>query len=47
MRAFVSGENLFTLTNYKGFDPEQALSGSTGNNIPGVKVYTVGLKVDF
>ncbi len=47
VKAFVSGENLFTLTNYKGFDPEQALSGSTGNNIPGVKVYTVGLKVDF
>ncbi|MBR8536076.1 TonB-dependent receptor [Carboxylicivirga mesophila] len=47
LRAFVSGENLFTLTKFKGFDPEAALNGRLGNAIPGVKVVTVGLKIDL
>jgi len=46
-RVFVSGENLWTLTNYKGFDPEGSISGSTGSTIPGVKVFTVGVKIDM
>ncbi|WP_456460487.1 SusC/RagA family TonB-linked outer membrane protein [Reichenbachiella sp.] len=47
VRAYVSGENLWTLSKFKGFDPEGALNGTTNNNIPGVKVVTVGLKVDL
>jgi TonB-linked SusC/RagA family outer membrane protein len=43
----VSGENLWTLTDYKGFDPEGSLSGTTNNSIPGVKVVNVGLKINF
>jgi len=46
-KLFVSGENLWTLTDYKGFDPEGSLSGTTSNNIPGVKTYTFGLKMDL
>lgn len=46
-RVFISGENLWTLTKFKGFDPEGALTGVTNNNIPGVKTYTVGVKIDL
>lgn len=46
-KVFASAENLWTLTGYRGFDPEAALSGVTNNNIPGVKTYTLGLKVDL
>ncbi|KXX68827.1 TonB-dependent receptor [Flammeovirga sp. SJP92] len=47
VRAFVSGENLWTLTNYNGFDPEMSINGVTGNNIPGVKVVSTGFNLDF
>lgn len=47
LKAYVSAENLFTLTNYKGFDPEVAINGITNNNIPGVKVVTVGFKIEL
>ena len=44
---FVSGENLWTLTNYKGFDPEASIVGTTNSTIPGVKTVTFGLKLDL
>ncbi|WP_075589806.1 SusC/RagA family TonB-linked outer membrane protein [Labilibacter marinus] len=47
LRAFISGENMFTLTKFKGFDPEAALNGRLSNAIPGVKVVTMGLKIDL
>ncbi|MBB3697246.1 SusC/RagA family TonB-linked outer membrane protein [Flammeovirga yaeyamensis] len=47
VRAFVSGENLLTFTNYKGFDPEMSINGVTGSNIPGVKVISTGFNLDF
>ncbi|NMM48328.1 SusC/RagA family TonB-linked outer membrane protein [Marinigracilibium pacificum] len=47
LKAFVSGENLFTLTKYKGYDPEVAINGTTSNTIPGTKVITLGLKVEL
>jgi len=47
LKIFVSGENLLTITDYKGFDPEGAMSGTTNNNIPGVKVFTFGVKMDL
>ncbi|WP_224489327.1 SusC/RagA family TonB-linked outer membrane protein [Robertkochia flava] len=46
-KAFLSAENLFTLTNYKGFDPEIAINGTTSNTIPGTRVVTIGLKLDL
>ncbi|MEH0155164.1 TonB-dependent receptor [Limibacter armeniacum] len=47
LRVFVSGENLWTLTNFKGFDPEGVINGTTNNTVPGVKVITGGLKLDL
>ncbi len=49
-RVFVSGENLFTLTNYSGTDPE-SVDVTTGidyyNNYPLSKRITVGLTLNF
>jgi hypothetical protein len=47
MRVYVTGENLWTLTNYKGFDPEVGINGVTSSSIPGVKVISFGLKMDL
>ncbi|HML65321.1 MAG TPA: TonB-dependent receptor [Dysgonomonas sp.] len=47
-RVFVSGQNMFTLTKYKGFDPERA--GIDATNIysyPLVKTFTAGINVTF
>jgi len=47
-RVFVSGQNLFTMTKYKGFDPERA--GVNATNIysyPLVKTFTAGINVTF
>ena len=51
---FVSGQNLITLTNYKGYDPE---ADTMGNNdsaagidlgaYPNPKTYTIGLRANF
>ena len=48
VRIYVSGQNLFTLTSYKGFDPERA--GVQPTNIysyPLVKTFTTGINVTF
>ncbi len=47
LKVFASGENLWTLTDYKGFDPEGAINGTTNSSIPGVKVFTFGVKMDL
>jgi TonB-linked SusC/RagA family outer membrane protein len=47
LRVFVSGENLWTLSKYEGYDPEGAINGTTSSSIPGVKVVTLGLKLDL
>lgn len=47
-RIFVSAQNLFTLTKYRGFDPERA--GVEATNIysyPLVKTFTAGINVTF
>ncbi|PNW26929.1 SusC/RagA family TonB-linked outer membrane protein [Formosa algae] len=52
-RLYVSGQNLFTFTNYKGIDPEVSYSNSSSNigldygSYPNVKSYTVGLNISF
>jgi TonB-dependent starch-binding outer membrane protein SusC len=55
MRLYVSGQNLITITNYSGFDPESQNTG--GGRIPSLgvdyltqpqaRVYTFGLNVGF
>ncbi len=52
LRVFVSGQNLLTLTNYTGFDPEFGMGGTLsagvdGGTYPQSKVYTMGLQVEF
>ncbi|MEH0157806.1 TonB-dependent receptor [Limibacter armeniacum] len=56
LRAYVSGQNLFVLTNYSGFDPEvnTALDGSQVksvgidyNSYPRARTFTVGVSVGF
>ncbi|WP_185967782.1 SusC/RagA family TonB-linked outer membrane protein [Formosa sediminum] len=52
-RFYISGQNLFTFTNYKGVDPEVSYSNSSSNlgldygSYPNVKSYTVGLNIGF
>lgn len=48
IRVFISASNLFTLTKYKGFDPEQIPNANTFSNTdryPQVKNYTIGLNL--
>jgi len=46
LRVYVSGQNLFTWTKFKGFDPEKSYQlGRSG--IPQVKLYTAGINVSF
>ncbi len=47
LKVFVSAENLWTLTKYKGFDPEGAMNGTTSNTIPGVKTISFGVKMEL
>jgi TonB-dependent starch-binding outer membrane protein SusC len=46
-RIYVSGQNLLTFTKFENFDPERQRGGSTDQNAPLYKVYTVGLNVKF
>jgi TonB-linked SusC/RagA family outer membrane protein len=58
VRFYVSGQNLFTITDYKGYDPEVNYNtgGNTNSNrnlgldygsYPNAKSYTVGLQIIF
>lgn len=50
---FASGENIFVLTKYKGYDPEFALgvsplySGIDGGFLPAARTFSVGVKLDL
>lgn len=45
-RVYFSGDNLFTITNYPGLDPERRESGSFVN-YPQNKIYSFGVNVKF
>lgn len=49
LRFYVSGENLATITPYKGIDPEvdQALQGIDASTYPLARVFTFGLNLSF
>ena len=47
VRLYGNIQNLFTITNYKGFDPEQETSQTRAEAYPQTRVYTVGLNVKF
>lgn len=47
-RFYVSGQNVFTLTRFKGFDPERSgIKSSSINDYPLVKTWTVGVNLNF
>lgn len=46
IRVYAIGRNLWTLTNYLGFDPEYFGNGSKGT-YPGTRQYTLGLELSF
>ena len=43
LRLYVSGENLLTLTNYPGLDPEMG----TSVTYPLMKQYAIGAQISF
>lgn len=53
IRIYVSGTNLFTLTRFKGYDPEVVSLGSSldpglvGFTVPNLKIYSLGVNLKF
>jgi TonB-linked SusC/RagA family outer membrane protein len=47
LRAYVSLQNAFTLTNYKGFDPEHSPFVINNNSYPVTTVYSFGMNLGF
>ncbi len=46
LRLFVSGQNLLTLTGYKGYDPEVA-SGIDAGVYPTARTYSIGVNISY
>lgn len=47
LRIYVSGQNLYTITKYTGFDPEVGTNGIDNNVYPVTKVYSLGVNLDI
>jgi hypothetical protein len=47
LRIFAQGQNLLTITKYKGIDPEMESGGQDYNGTPVQRVITFGLNVGF
>lgn len=49
LRVFVQGQNLFTVTEYRGYDPEVPAGGSlnAGAQYPTLKTITAGINIGF
>lgn len=47
IRAYVSGENLFTITKYSGMDPEVGGVGIDGGRYPVSRTFTVGINLSL
>jgi hypothetical protein len=46
-RIFVQGQNLWTSTEFRGFDPEATGTSLTGAQYPALKQLTLGLSIGF
>lgn len=46
-RIYFSGENLFTITNYSGMDPEVGGNGIDGGTYPVSRILSIGLNITF
>ncbi|WP_423130438.1 TonB-dependent receptor [Gaoshiqia sp. Z1-71] len=47
VRIYGNVQNAFTITNYKGFDPEQTTDETRAQAYPQVRIVTLGLNVNF
>lgn len=47
MRVYLSASNLFTLTRYKGFDPEVGTNGIDNGNYPITRTFSLGANISF
>lgn len=47
IRVYGNIQNALTITNFKGFDPEQEVGQTRAEAFPQVRVYTVGVNVNF
>jgi TonB-linked SusC/RagA family outer membrane protein len=47
LRIYGNIQNAFTITKFKGFDPERAINESSLSAYPQTRIYTVGLNVNF
>lgn len=47
VRIYANAENMLTITNYKGFDPEVGNLGIDGGRFPVSKMFSVGMNVSF
>ena len=47
VRVYGNIQNAFTITNFKGFDPEQTVDQTRAEAFPQVRVMTMGLNVNF
>jgi len=45
VKVYVSGQNLFTWTNYKGFDPERVTNADSRGGVPQIRILKAGLSV--
>lgn len=46
-RFYLAGQNIFTITDYSGFDPEQALNGFDPVAYPQSRRFTIGVQLGF
>ena len=46
-KVYFSGQNLFTLTDYSGIDPEVGVNGIDLNTFPLTRTFTVGVNLGF
>jgi TonB-linked SusC/RagA family outer membrane protein len=47
IRVYGNIQNAFTITNFKGFDPEQATNQTRAEAFPQVRIMTMGINVNF
>jgi TonB-linked SusC/RagA family outer membrane protein len=46
-RVYVAGDNLFTITDFEGFDPERNPDQTRFGEYPQLRIYSLGIKVEF
>ena len=47
LRIFGNIQNAFTLTNFKGFDPEQPVGETRAQAYPQVRIISAGVNINF